>query len=117
MLMRGRIGCDGRCRRRLRADVAHHHTMLGIVGNFLHRVVGGREVDIEKTAGVNDGTFCAQFVPDRVRIFRPARVGIVKIVQSVTGAKLDIEFLRGSPPSDAGSAGAQKLSKSDFMIP
>ncbi len=68
-------------------DVAHDDAargkMLGVVGDLLHRLIGGRQVAAEETLGVNDRAFGSQFVPDRKRIFGPARIGMVEIVNPV----------------------------------
>ena len=59
-LVLGRIGGDRRRPRRdFRPHVAHDDApgreVVGIVGDFLYRLVGGRHVAAEKTLGVNDG--------------------------------------------------------------
>ena len=58
-LVLGRIGGDRRRPRRdFRANVAHDDAagrkMVGIVGDFLHRLVGGRHVAAEEPLGVDD---------------------------------------------------------------
>src|SRR3954465_8363871 len=57
--------------------------MLGVVGNLLHRLIGDRQITAEKPFGVNHRALLTQFVPDRKRIFGPARVGMVEIVHPV----------------------------------
>jgi hypothetical protein len=70
-----------------RPDVAHDDAargkMLGVVGDLLYRLIGGRHVAAEKALGVNHRAFRAQFVPDRKRIFGPARIGVVEIVNPI----------------------------------
>jgi hypothetical protein len=106
-LVLGRIGGDRRRPGRdLRPDVAHDDAaggkMLGIVGDFLHRLVGGRHVAAEKAFGVNDRRGRAQFFPDRKRVFRPDRIGVIEIVDPVGD--------RGMFGHDAGGIGH----RSDF---
>ena len=57
--------------------------MLGVVGDFLHRLIGGRQIAAEEALGVNHRAFVAQLVPDRKRIFGPARIGVIEIADPV----------------------------------
>ena len=87
-LVFGRIGGDRRRPRRdFRANVAHDDApgrkVVGIVGDFLYGLIGRRHVAAEEALGVNDGRGRAQFFPDRKRIFRPVRIGVVEIVHPV----------------------------------
>src|ERR1700710_871021 len=70
--------------RRLGPDRAHddaaRRETFSVVGNLLHRLVSGRQITAEKAFGVNHRAFGAQFVPDRERIFGPARISVVEIV-------------------------------------
>ena len=72
-----RIGGDRRRRvADFRPDVAHDDPargeMLGVVGDLLYRLIGGRHVAAEKTIGMNHRGRRPQLFPDRKRIFRPA---------------------------------------------
>src|SRR6266702_3214312 len=57
--------------------------MLGVVGDFLHRLIGGRQIDAEETLGVNHRAFAAQLIPDRKRIFGPTRIGVIEIMHPI----------------------------------
>src|SRR5258708_31845760 len=57
--------------------------MFGVVSDLLYRLIGGRQIAAEKALGVNHLAFRPQFVPDRKRIFGPARIGVVEIVNPI----------------------------------
>ena len=88
-----RVGGDRRRRGRLLGpDVAHDDTaggkMLGVVGDLLYRLIGGRQIAAEKTLGVNHRAFRSQLVPDRKRIFGPAWIGMVEIVNPIGDGRM-----------------------------
>ena len=80
---------------------------VGIVGDFLHRLVGGRHVAAEEALGVNDRRRRAQLFPDRKRIFRPDRIGVIEIVDPVGD--------RGMLGHDAGGIGHRSKSSVWFV--
>ena len=57
--------------------------MLGVVGDLLYRLIGGRQVAAEEALGVDNRAFGAQFVPDRKWILGPAWIGVVEIVDPI----------------------------------
>src|SRR5207244_6918959 len=73
--------------RNIGADIAHDHPaggeMLGIVGDLLYRLIGGRHVAAEATLGVHHGARRPQLFPDRKRVFGPAWIGVVEIADPI----------------------------------
>src|SRR4051812_30333225 len=69
--------------------------MLGVVGNLLHRLIRDRQITAEKPFGVNHRALLTQFVPDRKRIFGPARIGMVEIVHPVDHRRRGAPFVTG----------------------
>ena len=69
------------------ADVAHDDAargeVLGVVGDLLHRLIGGRHVAAEEALGVHHGRGRAQRFPDRERVVGPDRIGMVEIMDPV----------------------------------
>src|SRR5580658_2548372 len=57
--------------------------MFGVVGDLPHRLVGGRQVAAEEALGVNHRALGPQLLPDRKRVFGPARIGMVEIVNPI----------------------------------
>jgi len=92
-LVLGWVGGDRwRRRRDVGADVAHDDAargkMLGIVGDFLHRFIGGRQIAAEEALGVDHRAFRPQFFPDRKRVFGPARIGVVEIADPISDRRM-----------------------------
>ena len=106
-----RIGGD---RRRgiddLGPDIAHDDPargeMLGVVGDFLYRLIGGRHVAAEKAVGMNHRRCRPHGFPDRKRIFGPLRIGMVEIVHPI-GDRRVIGCRGRGIGNDAGGIGHQ----------
>src|SRR6185312_9730552 len=87
-LVIGWVAGDRRRRRRrlgsyIADDDAPRGKVFGVVGDLLHRFIGGRQVTTQETLGVDDRAFSAQLFPDRKRIFDPVGIGMVEIVNPI----------------------------------
>src|SRR6266481_3486517 len=67
----------------------------GVNGGSSNCFAGGRQVAAEKALGVNHRAFRPQFFPDRKRIFGPARVGVVEIVDPIGDRRMFGHYARG----------------------
>jgi len=78
--------------------------MLGVVGDLSDGLIGRRHVAAEKALGVDYRGCRTQFVPDWKRVFSPARIGMVEIVNPIGDGRV-IGDCRGGIGYGAGWIG------------
>ena len=79
-----RIGRDRRRRHQRRAGFSPHHRaargeVLGVVGDGADVLIAARKISAHEPLGMGDRAFLPQLVPDRIRIFTPARIEMVEV--------------------------------------
>src|SRR5579872_1767672 len=91
--------------------------MFGVVGDLLHGFEVSRHVAAEIALGMDHRTCGTKLVPDRVRIFSPARIGVIEVVNPIRDRRMigHEQFLSVSKSDDPANGPIPRSLRSQFQ--